>query len=229
MLEKSDIKAFIGEFICTFIFIFVLGGAALNQTGGALVTALLATAIIYAFGSISGAHFNPAVTLGAIIGKKINPLKGAIYMVLQVLAGICAIGVLFVMFPDGAIPKIVIKPTAGIMAALLMEFILTFILVFIIYLTAMGVRTEPSETDPESGAVVASNKQRLLFAPIAIGFTLGFLCAPGGRISGGAFNPAVATGPAIWALDVKNLWIYWVGDMAGGAAAALVYIILFGN
>lgn len=228
-VDKAFLRALIGEFLCTFIFMITLYGAALNNLGGTLVTGFVAIAIIYTFGSISGAHFNPAVTISAVLGGKIDLLKGVLYVVLQVAAGVAAAATLRTMYSSESMNDLVMKPNpdASPMSALLMEFILTFILVFVIYAVAWGVRTSaPADlesADEFQAEMLAANKQRLLFAPIAIGLTLGFLCSIGGGVSGGAFNPAVPTGIALLAWDLKDLWVYWVGDLLGGVAAALLY------
>lgn len=235
--DKPMLRALAAEFLCTFIFIFTICSQGLHPWGAAssaIATSLVAVAIIYAFGGLSGAHFNPAVTVGAMVGGKIDPIKGAMYIVLQLAAALLAVLALMGFYPSLSVaPDLVLKPPSvtSLPAAIGMEFLLSFILVLVIYCTAMGVRTTPSSQDVESQEetteLIASNRQRMNFAPIAIGFTLGFLCFLGGDISGGAFNPARATAPALLALDLGNVWIYWVGDVLGGAAAAGLYMSVF--
>ncbi len=202
-----------------------------GSVGGAISTAFVAVAIIYAFGPYSGAHFNPAVTAGAMIGGKIDPVLGVLYMVLQLLAGVAAVGMWSFFLSGSDVAKdLVLAPPANVMpiAAMVMEALLTFILVIVIYNTAMGVKTVATDSDIESDGesgknqetVLVQNRARLNFAPIAIGLTLGFLCFLGGNVSGGAFNPARATAPAILSMKFGNLWIYWVGDLCGAVLAA---------
>lgn len=240
---RKTIRALIGEFVCTWIFIFSVCAVGLNNskvmmalgpTAGGIVTAFVAVAIIYSFGGISGAHFNPAVTVGAMIGCKIGLVQGILYIVVQLLAALLAVGVLSLLFPaSGTAASLVLSPgkDATSIEAVAMEFCLTFILVLVIYATAMGVRTTISngdiETAEEAQVLVAENKQRMNFAPIAIGFTIGFLCFLGGSVSGGAFNPARATAPALIAWEFGSLWIYWVGDVTGAAAAACLFHFYF--
>lgn len=198
----------------------------------AIGTGFVAVAIIYTFGSLSGAHFNPAVTVGALIGGKIDPILAALYIILQLLAGFAAVGLLSYLHPHtNAAAYLVLEPKGGHAQAVVMEAVLTFILVLVIYGTAMGVKTTNSSTDIESqeeqAELLASNRAKMNFAPIAIGLTLGFLCLLGGSVSGGAFNPVRATAPALLAGKLGNLWIYWVGDIMGGSMAAIVYHFFF--
>lgn len=242
--DSRTIRSLGAEFLCTFIFIFCICGNGLNEMknemkgavavkigsiGGAISTAFVAVAIIYAFGPHSGAHFNPAVTAGAMIGGKIDPVLGVLYIVLQLLAGVAAVGLWAFFFPDsGAAKALLLSPPSGVnlIAAVVMEALLSFILVLVIYNTAMGVKIEAPEGDIESGeeqaALLAQNRARLNFAPIAIGLTLGFLCFLGGHVSGGAFNPSRATAPAVLTMDFDSLWIYWVGDLCGAVLAAVI-------
>lgn len=224
------LRACLAEFLCTTIFIFTICLAGGQAQASAIGTAFVAIAIIYAFGNWSGAHFNPAVTVAAMIGRKIDPIRGCFYIPLQILASILAVGLIYAFYPSGTIELLVLKPQAHLFAAVAMEAFLTFILVFVIYAVAWGPKVIASPTDieaPEDDEVVAANKARMNFAPLAIGLTLGFLCFLGGSVSGGAFNPARATGPALLTLKLKYLWVYWVGDLTGAIAASLLYIFVF--
>ena len=241
--DRKTISALVAEFICTFIFILTLCGASLSEklsdaklgsVGAGISTAFVAVGIIYAFGPYSGAHFNPAVTAGAIVAGKIDPILGALYIVLQLLAGIAAVAAWSGFYPASKVAEYwVLSPPSqsNVLGALGMEFLLTFILVIVIFNTAMAPRLRPAKGDIESSgddiSLIERNHQRMNFAPIAIGLTLGFLCFLGGPISGGAFNPARATAPAVLTRDFSNLWIYWVGDLAGGVAAALLGRFVF--
>lgn len=246
--DRELARSLAGEYLCTFIFIFTICSSSLNEgrlgggissLPGALCTSFVALSIIYSFGSISGAHFNPAVTFGAIIGRKIDPIKGVLYILLQVIAATTAIATLMGIFPEGGniADSLVLKPGAGVslMQALTIETIMSFILVFVIYATAMGITIPTAGGDAsdefaeEATERILQAKQRLPFGPLAIGFTLGFLCLIGGTISGGAFNPARATGPALLSLKFEYLWVYWAGDLLGAAIATGFYLALFAN
>lgn len=241
--DGATIKAMVAEFLVTFLFIFTICANGLNEArthvstaavSAGISTGFAATALIFAFGGLSGAHFNPAVTIGAMVGGKIDAVLGLLYIVLQLLAALLAVGTLVFLFPgSGTAASLVLSPASDANSgqAFLFEFILTFILVFVIYATAMGIKTAVTESDVESqedlSELIASNKQKLNFAPIAIGLTLGFLCFLGGTVSGGCFNPARATAPAILAADFSSLWIYWLADCLGAIFAALLYSKVF--
>lgn len=232
-------RALLGEFFCTLIFLFTICAVGINESLArsdlgpiisGISTAFVATAIIYAFGPISGAHFNPAVTVGAMAARKIDPFQGLLYIVLQVVAGVAAIGLIYLCYPAKRIAKkLMFRPKATWWQAMILEFILTFILVYVIAATAMtGSPFKPAkgekDLDEEAQAEMIVGKARSLFAPIAIGLTLGFLSFLGSEVSGGAFNPARVTAPALLHLDFSHVWVYWVGDLLGGLTAATVHV-----
>lgn len=223
-------KALTGEFLVTYLFIFTICMNGIvnpgNAVAGGVSTGFAAIGLIYSFGAISGAHFNPAVTLGAIVGQKIDILKALFYMVGQIAAALAAVATVG-FFAPGSIDKLVLAPATGVnvVAALAMEALLTFILVFVIYATAMGVNTEKSLDGDSKSADKAEAKMN--FAPIAIGLTLGFLCFLGGSVSGGCFNPARALAPAILSMKFNQVWIYVVGDFIGAGIAAALHTYFF--
>jgi aquaporin Z len=209
-------KALVAEFLVTYLFLFGAHWGGLHAgTIQALNVFLTATAYIYTFGGISGAHFNPAVTVGALVGQKIDVVQGSLYIVLQLIAGIAAAGT--VMGLDKTLGA-KMAPSVGkdIFSALGLEIISTFILVFVIYATAMGVNAKSIDED---GKAVEAKKN---FAPIAIGAALGFLC-----FYGAYFNPAAALGPAVVTMQFSSIWIPFVGDFIGAALAASLHTYFF--
>lgn len=219
-----------------------------NLTLGAIATAFTSVALIYSFADVSGAHFNPAVTFATIVTGKVSLRKGFGYIGAQLLASILATAYLMVVFPKPvdqgfkSIPAAVVISkdiSANYINAFFMEFTLSFILVYVIFATAFDtvdtnnkVKVD-ADIDPNSktqnkkdeGAgrkltiYTTSGNSKAGFAPLAIGFTLGFLCFIGGSVSGGAFNPARVFGPAIITNSWNNHWIYWVADLSGAAIA----------
>ena len=251
-LSIKTIRAIVAEFLATFIFVFSVCAVGINVarleskasvTASGITTGLTAFAVIRTFGDWSGAHFNPAVTVGAVVGGKIHPLIGLLYIFQQLIGAIAAVGVVGAVFPGDNIASLLVlhpDPSVKIYNAVLMEFVLTFILVFVIYGTVMGLDTKPHrrrpvdlESNAEEQTAAQTNEYALSLkqnaAPAAIGATLGLLCFLGGSSSGGAFNPARVTAPALLAWDLEGLWIYWMGDLAGAAVAALLHTHFFMN
>ncbi|KAI8923705.1 aquaporin-like protein [Entophlyctis helioformis] len=213
-----------------------------NLVLGAVSTAFASVALIYSFADVSGAHFNPAVTFATVITGKVSVRKGLAFIGIQLLASVFATLFLFAVFPGvgnssaNSIPAFLvvdIDSSAHMANAFFMELVLTFILVYVIFATAFdtvdtkGVKVLANgqkEKDSSAGAnltiYTASGNTKAGFAPLAIGFTLGFLGLIGGSVSGGAFNPARAFGPTlISGQGWKNHWIYWVADLTGAGLA----------
>lgn len=245
--SRKEVLALFSELLATGIFIFTICciGVNVSRTANAadgliisgVGTGLVAYALLRTFGEWSGAHFNPAVTVGAIVGRKIHPIIGLLYIIVQVLAGIIAVFVIKLMFPGDVFKLLVMAPADDVtrINALITESILAFILVFVVYGSLMGIDAAPRGAilDPESGEsqVPAVDEQALRLrkaaGPGAIAACLGFLCFLGTSSSGGAFNPVRATAPALLTWDIKDLWIYWVGNLTGAVLAAALHTYFF--
>ncbi|KAI3648850.1 hypothetical protein MP228_006704 [Amoeboaphelidium protococcarum] len=219
---------------------------------GGLATAFCAIALIYSFADVSGANFNPAVTFATIVTGKTTLAKGLVYIGMQLSASLIAMLLLTIVFPpsvaaDGTVTSVVsslvVSPAAdtNLARALVMEIILSFILVYVIFATAFDtVNSDHTDVklidargneikDPQAAKKNAkmtiyttTGSSKAGFAPLSIGLTLGFLCFLGGSVSGGAFNPARAFGPALCSWNGNYLWLYWLGDFTGAGLAGLV-------
>ncbi|MCZ6766152.1 MAG: MIP family channel protein [bacterium] len=212
-------KAFVAEFIATFALIFVgvgaiasnyISGGAAGLTGIALAHGLTIAVMVGAIGGVSGAHINPAVTIGAMVTKHIAPAKAAGYIVSQCLGAIAAAALIKLCVPASALAAVGMgTPALGdgisVGQGLLTEIILTFFLMFVIYGVAIDKRG-PTK-----------------IAGLFIGLTITLDIFMGGPISGAAMNPARHLGPALLGGGLQNLWIYWVGPIVGAVLAALVY------
>jgi aquaporin Z len=198
-------KKYITEFIGTFFLVFVIG-----LTKNPIAIGAILMVMVFMGGHISGAHYNPAVTFAILIRKKIVMSEVAMYWIAQFLGALCAAtayhfmyGKTFAPSPDHSIN--VIKP-------LFIETIFTFALALVVLNVATHSKT-------------AGNS----FYGLAIGFTILAAAFAGGPISGGAFNPAVATGTIVMQAVFGNtsgfhdLWIYLIGPFAGAGIAALVF------
>jgi aquaporin TIP len=207
----------VAEFVGTFALIFI-GVGSILFSGGQLVPIALAHGLVIAVmasavGHISGGHFNPAVTFGFVVTRRMELPLAAVYWFTQLLAATVGALALRFIFPDQAnldtgVP--VVNEAIGLGPAVLTEGILTFFLVWVVFATA---------ADP--GGAFKS------IAGLAIGLTITFDVLAGGPLTGAAMNPARAFGPEL----VQNLWsdwwVYWVGPLAGGGLAALLYEYLY--
>ena len=197
---------YIAEFIGTFFLVLTIGCTVVGNGAGALAPLAIGSALmvmIFAGGHISGGHFNPAVTLGVWLRGKCEAKDVAPYMVAQVVAGVVA--ALAVKFLKGGAEVSAMQPAT--LPALLAEFLFTFALVYVVLNTATAKGTSGNS-----------------FYGLAIGFTVMVGAFSVGNISGGAFNPAVAVGISVMGLSSwPNIWIYLVGNFAGGAVAAFTF------
>src|SRR5947207_2126385 len=192
---------YITEFIGTFFLVLVV---ALTGNAAAIGSALMV--MIFAGGHISGAHYNPAVTLAVWIRGKCLTKDVIPYMVSQIIGA--ALAAIIVGFLYGPGKPMVIS---SVPQAFLAEFLFTFALAYVVLNVATAKGT-------------ANNS----FYGLAIGFTVLTGAFAVGGISGGAFNPAVAIGAAMMKLiQPAQIWIHLVADFIGGAVAAGVF--LFAN
>ncbi len=205
-------KKYLVECIGTFFLVFTIGNTVIAPGAGALAPLAIGASLmvmIFAGGHISGGHFNPAVTLAVWLRGKCDTKDVVPYWVVQVLGA--AIAAWLVHFIKG--PVTVSPLPIGWKAALLVEFLFTFALAWVVLNTATAKGT-------------AGNS----FYGLAIGMTVMTGAFAVGGVSGGAFNPAVAVGVTLMGLSTwANLWIFLVGNFAGGAVAALTYKLVNGE
>jgi aquaporin Z len=200
-------RKYVTEFIGTFFLVFVIVA---SVTGGAVVAPLaIGSALmvmVFAGGHVSGAHYNPAVTLAVFLRGKLPAAEVVPYWASQVVGAVIA----------ALLAKFIIDPKAGealsvsgrgIAAAFLAELIVTFALAYVV----LNVAT--SKDHPNNS-----------FYGLAIGFTVMSGAFAVGGVSGGAFNPAVAVGISTAGLvSWSMIWIFLVANLLGGAAAAFVF------
>ncbi len=197
-------------------------GVGIGLLGVALAFGLTVLTMAYAFGHVSGGHFNPAVTLGLWIGGRFNARDVLPYIVTQVVAGIAAAGVLlaiangkpsYSLKADGLAANGYGKHSPGgygLGSALLTEILMTA--VFLIVILAVTGR----------GAPVG-------FGPLAIGLALTLIHLISIPVTNTSVNPARSTGPAIfvhgWALN--QLWLFWLAPLVGAAIAGFGFRYIF--
>jgi aquaporin Z len=200
-------RRYVAEFIGTFFLVFTVCCAVLSQAPLApLGIGAVLMVMIFAGGHISGAHFNPAVTLAVFLRGKMLMKDVGPYMLAQLVAGLAAAGAARLVLAD-------VKPVAfsvtgrDMVSAVIVEFLFTFALAYVV----LNVAT--SKDHPNNS-----------FYGLAIGFTVLAGAVAVGGISGGAFNPAVGLGVVIAGLaSWSMLWIYIVATLVGGAAAAFAF------
>ncbi len=204
---------YVTEFIGTFFLVLTIGCTVLAPPeAGVIPPIAIGSALmvmIFAGGHISGAHYNPAVTLGVTLRGRCTMPDAIAYWVAQILGAVAAAAAAKFLC-TGANPTPAPIETGP---ALLAEFLFTFALVYVV----LNVATAKAN---------AGNS----FYGLAIGFTVLTGAFAVGRISGGAFNPAVAVGISVLGLSPwPNIWIYLVADLAAGVVAALVFRFLNPN
>ncbi len=176
----------------------------------ALATGLTIGVMVCAVGHISGGHFNPAITFGFILTRRMNAVLGVAYWIAQLLGAVLAALLLRWIFPaanrDAANLGAPSVHTIDIGAALVVEALITFFVVWVVF----------ALTTDERNAYTA-------VAGLAIGFVFVFGMLFAYPLTGGSFNPARAFGPELVSGSWSDAWIYYVGPLAGGAIAALLY------
>ncbi len=194
------------ELIGTFVLVLTVGMTVIDPGAGALAPLAIGLAlmvVVYAGGHVSGAHYNPAVSLAVLLrgGITFSAMLG--YWVAQVAGAVLAVGAVIVLKQGGGAAAGDLDP----LRALLAEAIFTFVLCFVVLNTATAAET-------------AGNS----FYGLAIGLTVTAGVYAVGSISGGVFNPAVAMGVVgLGIVPLGSLWIYLVAALAGAAAAAAVF------
>jgi aquaporin Z len=218
VLERDYLRRGAAEFVGTFALIFVGAGSvafARTLTDVALAHGLVIAVFVSAFGFISGGHFNPAVTLGFLVTRRIAPALAVVYWVVQFGAAALAALLLKWVLP-GAVQDAAHlgAPTLGSQLGsgqgVVIEAVLTFFLVIVVFATAVDPR----------GAF----KQ---IAGLAIGFTIALDILMAGELTGAAMNPARAFGPQLVGNHWANGWVWYVGPFAGGVIAATLYELLY--
>jgi len=223
-MNDKLLRAAIAEFLGTFTFVFV--GAAVVATGAGLVAAalghgLILVGIILAYGRISGAHVNPAVTLGLLVGRQITLDRAIFYWVAQFVGALVAAVLVRALLPDAVLGLLADGTTfnvgqtigsvtsADILRAAAFEFVLTFFLVSAVYQAAVFGKLNNLEA-------------------LAIGLTLAGSIFAGGVFTGASLNPARTLGPAlIGGGNLDYVLPYLIGQLLAGAVAGVLHMTLF--
>jgi aquaporin TIP len=218
-MEYDPTHKAIAEFLGTFTFVFsvaasvALGGQVAGTFGVAITQGLALGIMIFALGHVSGGHFNPAVTLGFLVTRRIEPALAVVYWLAQLGGAVAAALLVKALLPnalDGSLgaPKL----AAGVSAwqGLLWEAVLTFFLVWVVFAVAV---------DPQ-GSFPA-------LAGLGIGLIVTVDILIGGPLTGASMNPARAFGPQLVQHSWDDFWLYYVGPVLGGLVAAIGYTTLY--
>ena len=237
-MDHDPLRRGVAEFVGTFTLIFAGAGsiltiakalafstapnvAAINFYSGltlvgvALANGLAIAVMVSAVGHISGGHFNPAITLGFLVTRRIAPSLAVVYWSMQFAGAAAAAALLRWLFPESA-RRITNLGAPGLASGvsvwqgLVIELVLTFFLVWVVFATA---------ADP--GGTFKS------IAGLAIGLTITMDVLVGGPMTGAAMNPARAFGPELLSRHWTDAWVWYAGPFVGGALAALVYDTLY--
>lgn len=207
MKLKSE---FFSELIGTFILVLAGCGAIMSDVyansgigtiGIALVFGIAVLIVIYSVGNVSGAHLNPAVTIGFYFAKRIDRSKIFTYVSAQVVGGLIACFVLFVAYPDAENFGVTI-PKVEIWRVFILEVVFTFILMFVILNVSTG------------------HMEKGIMAGVAVGGTVFVLAAFGGSLTGASMNPARSIAPAVFSNDFTGIWIYITAPIIGAILAS---------
>jgi MIP family channel proteins len=236
-MEYDPLRRGFAEFVGTFTLVFIGAGSiltigkvfapainsaqaqdiygGLTLVGVALAHGLAIAVMVSAVGHISGGHFNPAVTLGFVVTRRIALELAAVYWSLQFAAGAAAAALLRWLFAEQ--PRQLVKLGAPALGSgvshwqgLVIEVVLTFFLVWVVFASA---------ADP--GGTFKS------ITGLAIGLTITLDILMGGPLTGAAMNPARAFGPELLQREWSDAWVWYAGPFAGGALAALAYELLY--
>ncbi len=204
MIHRCAAEAF-GTFALVFagtgaIVIDGVTGGAIGHVGVALTFGLVVMAMIYAVGDVSGAHLNPAVTVGFWLARRLPGRSVAPYVAAQVVGAFAASGLLRLLFGTTATLGAT-RPAGGAAQSFVLLLVLAWILMFVI----LSVSTGPKEIGVMAG--------------IAVGGVIGLEAMFAGPISGAGMNPARSLAPAVVAGHIEHLWLYLVAPVVGATLA----------
>jgi aquaporin TIP len=237
-MDYDPLRRGFAEFVGTFALVFIGAGSILTLGAGlnfarfpgpagplftlvavALAHGLTIAVMASAVGHISGGHFNPAITLGFLLTRRLAPVLGLVYWLAQISAA--ALAALLLRWLYDAPTRDSVKLGAPALSnppglhvthwqGFVIEIVLTFFLVWVVFATA---------ADP--GGAFKS------IAGLAIGLTITLDILMGGPLTGAAMNPARAFGPELVQNTWKDAWVWYAGPFAGGALAAILYAWLY--
>lgn len=203
-----DGKVLFGEFLSTFIFVYlsVNASASGSPLANSLNNAAVIAAVAASFMPVSGAHLNPAVTLALAVTNRVSLKRGIAFIPLQLAAAVAASYLAWSLGTPVSFAGLAASATAtDLVRAFFAELMPMFIIVIVVFQTAVA-------TEREGGV---GNKLAALYIGLAV-----LACV--GTFTSGVFNPARAFGPALVTRNFSNHWVFWVGPFVGACLAAFV-------
>ncbi|MBM3140338.1 MAG: aquaporin [Chloroflexi bacterium] len=220
MTGPVDYRKLIAEVIGTFTLIFAGAGAIVvtggtNLVGIAFAHGLAIALMVSTFGHVSGGLFNPALSIGLWVTRRMDSVNAVAYIAAQLVGGLAGAAALVVLFPDvereaTALGTPALNAGVTFAQGVGIEAVLTFFLMLAVFGTALDAR------GPKLGGLV-------------IGLIITMDIFAGGPLTGAAMNPARALGPAVLAGSWDDHLVYWIGPIIGAVLAALVYHYVFMN
>ena len=217
--EIKATKKYIAELIGTMVLVLmgcgsaVIAGFYIGNLGIAFAFGLAVLAMVYAIGSISGCHINPAISISMLVAGKISAKDTVFYVVFQCVGAIIGAGILYAIALGNPAYNLAVDGLGAntysvysLGAAFIAELVLTFIFVLVVH-------GSTSERAPKG------------FAGLSIGLSLVLIHLVGIPITGTSVNPARSLGPALFVggTALSQLWLFWVAPIIGGILAAIVW------
>lgn len=208
-------KRYISELIGTYILVFCGTGVivvnqvnegAVGHIGICIVWGIVVMAVVYGFGSISGAHINPAVTIGFAVAKKFELKEVFPYIAFQIIGALLASFTLKFLFPDQTNLGETL-PFGSEMQTFILEVLITYMLMLIILL-------------------VSQNEDVTEYTAVAVGGFVLLAAMFAGPISGASMNPARSIGPAVASFNLTSLWVYLASAVIGAILASYTWFYL---
>ncbi len=212
-------RKYIAETVATFALVFAgtgaivindISGGSITHVGISVTFGLIVMVMIYSVGDISGAHMNPAVTVGFYFAGRIDKKEAAPFVASQFAGAVLASGLLKLLFPAHETLGATL-PSGPVLQSFTLEVVLTFILMFVILNVSIGA------------------KEKGIMAGVAVGGTVGLEALFAGPISGASMNPARSLGPALVSGELKHLWIYLTATFIGAVLAYPVFKAIRGE
>jgi aquaporin NIP len=206
-------RRYLAELIGTFALVFCGTGAivinqetngSVSHVGIAITFGLIVMAMIYALGSISGAHLNPAVSIAFVIARRFPAKELFPYIISQIAGALLASLMLKILFPDNELLGSTI-PAGTVWQSFVLELLLTFFLMLVIINVATG------------------SKEQGMFAGLAIGSTVLLEAMFAGPICGASMNPARSFAPAVVSGHIGHLWVYLIATTLGAIIAVPIW------